>query len=155
MKSEHFINETWVYDFNANTWTEMKPKASPPGRSYQGMTYDSKADRVLIWGGLDEKGEKPVDESMWAYDFNTNTWTEMKPGDGMHPAGRDMPQLVYNTKADRTILYGGTHGGSETWAYDYNTNTWKEMAKGPSGYLGIRLAYDSESDRTILFGEST
>jgi N-acetylneuraminic acid mutarotase len=157
MKSGRFFNETWVFDFTANSWTEMKPKASPPGRNYQAMTYDSKADRVLVWGGMDEKSEKPVDESMWAYDFNTNTWTEMKPGDEMLPAGRDYPQLVYNTKADRTILYGGTHGGSETWAYDYNTNTWTNLAPAgnPLGLLATGFDYSPTADRVILFGGAT
>ena len=154
MKNKRFFNETWVFDFNANTWTSMQPKVSPPGRNYQAMTYDSKADRVLVWGGMDEKSEKPVDESMWAYDFNTNTWNEMKPGTTVFPSGRDYTKMVYNAKADRTILYGGTRGGTETWAYDYNTNTWKYLAPAanPGVLIEAGLEYSPATDRVILFG---
>ncbi len=149
-----YVNETWAFDFNSNTWTEMKPKTNPPGRNFQAMTYDSKTDRVLAWGGMDENGEKPVDESMWAYDFNTNNWTEMKPENGAHPAGRDFTQIAYNAKVDRTILYGGTQGGTETWAFDYNTNTWTKLepATNPGGLEEHSLVYSSTADCVILFG---
>jgi len=157
MTTGRYVNETWAFDFNANTWTEMKPKTSPPGRNYPGMTYNSKADRVLVWGGLNVSGNKPVDESMWAYDFNANTWVEMKPGNDPYPAGRDAPQMVYNAKADRTILYGGTRGRIETWAYDYNTNTWTLMkpAANPGSLYGHGMAYSPLADRVILFGGKT
>ena len=149
-----YVNDTWAYDFNTNTWTEMKPKTSPRGRNFQAMTYDSKADRVLVWGGLDEQEEKPVDESVWAYDFNKNSWTEMKPGDGAHPAGRDYSKIVYNAKADRTILYGGNRGGTETWSFDYNTNTWTKLepATNPGILADHSLVYSTIADRVILFG---
>jgi N-acetylneuraminic acid mutarotase len=154
METFRYVNTTWAFDFNTNTWTEMKPKTSPPGRNFQAMTYDSKADRVLTWGCFDENGEKPVDESMWAYDFNTNTWTEMKPDNGGHPAGRDFTQMVYDAKADRTILYGGTRGGTETWAFDYNTNTWMKLepTETPDGIEEHGMVYNSSADRVILFG---
>jgi N-acetylneuraminic acid mutarotase len=147
------LNDTWAFEFNTNTWTEMKPKTSPPGTNFQAMTYDSKADRVLVWGGTDDK-DNPVYESMWAYDYNTDTWTEKKPGDGSHPAGRAIASFVYNTKADRTILYGGTEGSTETWAYDYNTNTWMNLnpATNPGRRDSSWLAYSPAADRIILFG---
>lgn len=154
METFRYVNETWTFDFNSNTWTEMKPKTSPPGRNFQAITYDSKADRVLVWGGLDENEEKPVDESMWAYDFNTNTWNEMKPDNKTHPSGRDFTQMVYNAKADRTILYGGTRGGTETWAFDYNTNAWIKLAPAvnPGGIEEHSLVYSNSMDCVILFG---
>ena len=148
------INDTWAFDFNTNTWTLMKPKTNPPGRNFQSITYDTKADRVLIWGGLDENSDKPVDESMWAFDYNKNTWTEIKPGGGPHPAGRDEASMVYDAKADRTILYGGTVGSTETWAYDYNTNTWVNLNPGtnPGKRISSWLVYSPAADRVILFG---
>ena len=79
LDKNNFYNDTWAYDFNTDTWTNMKPVTSPPGRNYQAMTYDTQADRVLVWGGMDVSGTKPVDESIWSYDFNTNTWLEINP----------------------------------------------------------------------------
>lgn len=63
-------DDTWAYDYNSNTWTEMDPSVRPPGRNYQPLVYDAESDRVITWSGYDAEG-KPVDDSVWAYDFNT------------------------------------------------------------------------------------
>jgi N-acetylneuraminic acid mutarotase len=144
-------DDTWAYDFNSDTWTEMKPSTSPPGRNYQAMAYDDKADRVLVWGSSDVDG--PPHLSLWAYDFNTNTWQERLASEPL-PSGREYPVMVYDAESDRSIMFGGTSGGSETWAYDYNTNAWTNMK--PSLDPGDRkvqgMAYNSVADRVIMFG---
>jgi N-acetylneuraminic acid mutarotase len=148
-----FYNDTWAYDFNSDTWTEMKPSTSPPGRNYQAMAYDAESDRVLTWGGLGLDG-KLLAPSVWAYDFNTNTWQEMKTGEGPHPEGADFPAMVYDAKADRTILYGGVYQGDQTWAYDYNTNTWTKLEPStvPGELSRHAMVYSTAADRVILFG---
>jgi N-acetylneuraminic acid mutarotase len=170
MNMSGFIeNDTWAYDFNSDTWTEMKPSISPPSRNNHAMVYDSKADRVLMWGGTDLDGKyadfmwggmdldgKPADFSVWSYDFNTNTWQEMIP-DQTHPNGRDFPGMVYDAESDRTILFGGELAGEsygEIWAYDYNTNTWTkfESSTGPGYRSRQGLVYSTAADRVILFG---
>ena len=133
----------------------MKPSTSPPGRNYQAMTYDVKSDRILTWGGLNLAGVKPVDESIWSYDFNTNTWQEMKPVQGAHPGGRDYPVMAYDAESDRTILFGGAPlGGGETWAYNYNTNTWTKLEPNtvPGNLSRHAMVYGTAADRVILFG---
>ncbi len=151
--NDFFYNDTWAYDFNTDTWKEMKPKDSPPGRNYQAMTYDSKADRVLVWGGLNISGSAPVDESIWAYDYNSNSWQEIKPVEP-YPKGREYPAMVYDPAADRTILFGGNIGGDETWSYDYNLNTWtkQEPVTTPEKTSRHAMAYAADANRIILFG---
>ena len=143
-------DDTWVYDFNSDIWTEMEPSTSPPGRNYQAMAYDDKADRVLVWGSGDFDGP---DLSLWAYDFNTNTWQERLPSEP-HPSGREYPVMVYDAESDRSIMFGGSPGGSETWAYDYNTDTWTNMEPsiGPGDRSRHAMVYISAADRVILFG---
>jgi hypothetical protein len=159
--SENFLySDTWSYDFNADTWTEMKPTTSPPGRNFQAMTYDAKTDRVLTWGGSTWDSTQPVDNgSMWAYDYNTNTWTEKKPGPGAVPDMRDYPEMVYDAKADRTILFGGIPiGNGETddkvWIYEYKTNTWTklESGSGPGQISRFTMLYIGATDKVFLFG---
>ncbi len=138
------FNDTWAYDFNSNTWTEMKPSVSPKPRNYAGMAYDAESDRVIMWG---------AGFTAWAYDYNANTWQELESAAG--PYLRSYTSLAYDAKGDRIILYGGGEAGnSDTWAYDYNTNTWTELkpASNP-GMLGRHaLAYSTAADRVILFG---
>jgi Leucine-rich repeat (LRR) protein len=35
-----FYTDTWVYDYKADTWTEMKPKVYPPGSALRFMAFD-------------------------------------------------------------------------------------------------------------------
>jgi hypothetical protein len=153
-----YCEGTWAFDYNTNTWTEMKPELNPPGRNYQAMTYDSKADRVLTWGGM-YWDESPLPESMWAYDYNSNSWEEFPTGEEPYPKSRDYAAMVYDVESDRTILFGGLpiedpDGEVGTWAYDYNTHTWQEMKPTiePPSVSRHAMVYSVATDQVLLFG---
>ena len=153
-----YYDDTWAYDYNTNTWQEMSPSLKPPGRNYQAMTYDSKADRVLTWGGM-YWDESPLPESMWAYDFNTNSWEEFPTDENPYPKSRDYAAMAYDVESDRTILFGGLSiedpdGEVGTWAYDYNTHTWQEMKPviEPPSVSRHAMVYSAATDQVLLFG---
>src|SRR5207249_1804853 len=112
------VSDTWAYDFNTSTWTDMSPAIEPPARYNHAMAYDSQADRVILFGGYGGYNDT------WAYDFNTNTWTDTNPV--VEPPGRWGHALAYDSQSDRVILFGGSL--YDTWAYDFNTNIWTDMA---------------------------
>ena len=153
-------NDTWAYDYNSDTWTVIPSAVKPPGRNFQSMAYDSKADRVIMWGG--DTGALN-DTSVWIFDYNSQTWQERKPTGG--PTSRWLHQMSYDSEADRSILYGGYTGSgalapnynlnsSETWAYDYNLNTWMLLNPGanPGAISEFGLAYLESVDRLLQFG---
>jgi hypothetical protein len=144
--------ETWSFDMNTKTWTQMKA-SGPANRFGHKLVYDSKADRVILWGGWNMKDNLGVNDT-WAYDYNTDTWTEMKPA--VKPPGVNFQGMVYDSKADRVIMWGGGFNTS-VWVYDYNTDTWEERkpAGGPSSRWLHEMSYDSKADRTILYGGYT
>ncbi|MFX1484621.1 MAG: kelch repeat-containing protein, partial [Promethearchaeota archaeon] len=73
------------------------------------------------------------------------------------PAPRRYASMEYDVESDRIILFGGILGTGgttgDTWAFDYDTNTWENMnpSSAPSSRMYSVMAYDSESDRIILF----
>lgn len=146
-----YIDETWVYDYNTDTWTNMQPIGGHPyGRNYHGMAYDPNADRIVVWGG--DKGAAKK-EDVWTYDYNSNTWQRYKYDFG--PTSRAYINLVYDAQADKLIMYGGyPYGNDETWVYDLNTNTWQLMQ--PENNPGIISRYSMVSaeneNKIILFG---
>lgn len=149
-----FVDETWVYDYNTNTWTNMEPRIHPSGRNYVGMVYNSKADRVILWGDWKRNYTPAMDESVWTYDYNTNTWQEYKhKNDG--PAVRDYMMLAYDEKADKVIMYGGyEYGNDETWIYDLNSDTWQQVqsTENPGMLSRYAMVYAKNVNKTILFG---
>jgi hypothetical protein len=143
-----FSDETWAYDFNANNWTQMIPSPQPSARFDSQMTYDSESDRVIMAGGYGFGGDK---DDIWAYDYNTDTWELMNPG--VEPS--IIGAFAYDSASDNVIsFWGESTPGQETWTYDYNTDTWMQRLPIASPPVRERpmLAYDSESDITILFG---
>lgn len=158
-------NDTWVFNYNANTWTNVTPAISPPGRHSFGIAYDSESDRVIIFGGfLYGSGGYFADEyyskETWAFDYNSNSWENLTTSSG--PDGRTHHNMAYDSESDRIIMFGGYHYaddsyGDETWSFDYNSNTWTQKdALGTSPFKYKQsMAYDSESDKIIIFGGSS
>ena len=137
---------TWVYDLNSNTWTEMSPEVSPPGRMDHAMAYDAETDRVILWGG---GGRSPIKVGdIWAYDLNQNIWEEHPSDDA--PDTLKGAAMVYDALNDRALLYFR----KEFWAYDYNDNQWTLLSDSPAplGLLYHALVYDTKNDLTLKFG---
>ena len=153
IRATSYNKETWAYDAAANKWTEMKPGMGPSVRAAADLAYDTKSDRVLLFGGADTK-TWGLDDT-WVYDFNTNTWEEKARGPANHLGGR----IAYDAESDRVILFGGfdvTSGKlfSDTRSYDFNSDTWTDMkpSTSPSPRNYQVMAYDTESDRVIMWG---
>jgi N-acetylneuraminic acid mutarotase len=148
--------ETWAFDVDSNTWERMHPKKSPSPRNYYQMAYDERSDRVILFGGGPESG---VLGDTWAYDYESDTWTRMSPA--ISPPGRTYGWMVYDPRADRMVLYGGsedqeTAAFDDTWTYDYDTNRWTQLAiEGPSARAWHAMSYDDRTQTIVLFGGGT
>lgn len=166
-------DQTWIYDYTENTWTQVLPSIVPNMRESTLMVYDSESDVVIMFGGSLHQDSNPEADinwrfnDTWAYDYNTNTWENMTIT--TYPLNYQFVSVVYSLGSDKVIAFGGStdrdfyddptggryHG--ETWSYDYNTNTWSNItpATSPSPRIGQKMAYDSENDLIILFGGFT
>jgi hypothetical protein len=72
------------------------------GRSDHVAVYDSKKNRMIIYGGWD-KWEKKYFDDTWAFDLNYDVWINITPG----PQPRIDQQAVYDPQGQRLIIYGG------------------------------------------------
>jgi len=111
-----FYFETWAYDTNAETWTNMRPRGAPTARAWQASSYDFQADRVLIFGGLRSDGVR-TDET-WTYDYDANVWRVLNST--RSPAPRTAHSMAYDEDSGLSVVFGGyTEFGAndETWAY--------------------------------------
>jgi hypothetical protein len=153
------LDDTWAYDYDSNTWTRMQPAESPPGRSFFAVAYDSISDRVVIWGGR----QAPLngDNAIWAYDFNSDTWTRY---DNVGGPGEVLayPAMVYRPASGDMLLYGGAGLQAEfqgtvengTWTYDLRGNSWKRLTPqhSPPAMAIHTMACDPFRGAVILAG---
>jgi N-acetylneuraminic acid mutarotase len=166
------MNDTWAYDPNGNTWRELDPSGAVPSpRSLQSMVYDSKRDKVILFGGgADSPGWEPAGSSgelndLWQYDPATNQWTELKPS-GPLPPGGQLQSMVYDPISARVLLFGGEvemasgQGSGPTypndlWAYDPAANTWTKVeptGNRPAGRAGQVMVFDTDTSQVIMCG---
>ncbi len=148
--------ETWLYDLGTNTFENVTSGTEPPLRWGSRMVYDTGSRRAILFGGSDGYTSETLNDT-WAYDFASNTWTRMFPGES--PPPHHFAAMAYHPRADRTVLFGGYDiyadtVRNDTWAYDYDTNTWTDLAPTdpPPPRLYHALAWDRWSNDLILFG---
>src|SRR5436189_151244 len=139
-------------------WTNMNPGTAPSASVNMAMVYDSSADRIIVFGGYD--GSPQGSDRTWAYDFESNTWTDLAPA--VHPPAGWLDRAAYDRWAEQMILFGGYDGvagalSNQTWAFNFQANAWTNLqpARHPSARSRQGMAFDAQSDRTILFGGLT
>lgn len=154
-----YYNDTWAYDYNTDTWTEMKPDVSPIAQNLQGMTYNPATDRVISWGGDNRVpqpplGYPPMDSRVWAYDYNSNTWQEKSTDKA--PGPRCCHGLAYADSTSLVYMYGGTESGtSEMRTYNFKSNTWdwiEASAPFPPSLSRFAMVYIPNTEQLVMFG---
>jgi len=144
--------ETWSYNFNGNSWSNLIPSGGMPGRMDHAMVWDSADHRIIVFGGI--SASTGMNSETWEYTYETNKWLLMNNGQ-LSPRGS--MAMAYDNNRNKVYLHGGYGGGSgDTWSFNYGTNTWSNLnplpPPNPSSRYGHAMAYDSESDQVILFG---
>lgn len=136
------------------------PNRYPDARGYAQFIFHPPSGQIIMYGG--EANQRASHKDTWSFNTATNIWTDLDPE--VHPSNVGGATAAYDVESDKIIFYFSTRLSntapnglirlSQTWAFDVATNTWSDLmpGKSPFGLMGARMAYDSESDRIILFG---
>jgi formylglycine-generating enzyme required for sulfatase activity len=136
-------------------WTPNPPTPAPGVRNHAAMAFDAARGQTFVFGGYN--GTPTPLGDFWAFDGAG--WQQLG---GPKPSARWGHGMVYDTRRERLVLFGGFRPSpgnpfpdavafGDTWEYD--GSTWTQVAStGPSprGYFGC--AYDPIRQRTVLFG---
>ena len=108
---KRFQGDTWVYSIEYDNWVRLDTPVAPPARGRHTMAFDDNRKLVYLFGGRyrpaeDMAGNYTLFGDLWAFDVNTDEWTElMTTGDA--PSARTNTAMVYDDVNDRLILFGG------------------------------------------------
>lgn len=133
--------------------------AEPSARMASSMIFDEVSRRVILFGGVTPafiRGEEQfardyIDET-WTW--NGRRWLQLFPE--TRPSGRGGATFVWDSFANRGILFGGvTAGGTsigETW--EYRNGTWEQLdvPNQPPARKYAAATFDRVRNRMILFG---
>ncbi len=160
------LNDVWEIPLHGTeTWAQLATSGTPPsGRTFHSAVYDPGRDRMIVFGGrvlsYQGGGGSSTDE-VWALSLGaTPTWTPLAPP-GSFPLPRDRATMVYDSRRDRLLIYGGWHQFTsaylnDTWALTLGAlPEWIQIGVSGAGPgrrrdgLGV---YDAASDRLVFFG---
>jgi len=69
-------DDTWAYDTQSDTWTQMNPSVKPAARYGHAMAYDSWNDVVVLFGGYDDSNAM---SDTWLYYLELDKWVNADP----------------------------------------------------------------------------
>lgn len=148
------LNDTWVYDSSANSWSMLTPAGDvPQARSAHAMGYDPNTKKMILFGG---NAQSRCLGDTWAYDPATNTWAQLTPL-GDIPSPRYGASLVFDPGLNKFLLFGGRDSAdlNDLWSFDPAAGAWARLDPAgdvPSARSYAGMVYDPGTAQTILFG---
>lgn len=139
-------SRTWLYD---GAGYRRLPIASPPHRVGTCMAYDPDRRVVVLVGGRWGAGDL---NDHW--EFDGEQWRQRTPaGDPLPPLSYGA--MAYDTTRHRMVLCGGYDDATEviTWTFDGEAWTRRPPPSGLGFRTVMRMAYDSDRDRMVLFSD--
>ena len=106
-----FFNDTWIYDPEDNTWTEISTPETPPQVRTR-MVYDKNNQVAVFFGGdfvesefYDEVIVSSPYSKTWMYDSDNNSWMEIITE--IEPSARGLNGIVYDQQRNSLVIFGG------------------------------------------------
>ena len=164
---KRFNGDTWIYSVEYANWARLEPPSSPSARGRHQMTFDRSRKQILLFGGRfrpeGASGNYTLFNDLWAFDVNTDTWTQL-PTMGDTPSARGNSAMLYDDINDRVLLFGGSTSPNglsfapqnDLYRLDLDTNTWTRIQSTstnmPEARLFHGLAMDGPLNKLILYG---
>ena len=132
-------------------WQLIDISNSPSARYTHGMAYDSRRDRMVMFGGSNKTNSHLGD----TWEFAGGDWLQIIPANS--PPGRvNISQaMVYDSQRGKTVLFGGKPDSDrldDTWEYDGINWVKIPISYPPPARDGHSLVYDDTRHLTVMFG---
>ena len=149
-------DDTWVFNPDTNTWTEIETDVNP-GRMYgHSLEYDPVAEDIILYGG---HVRSPISndyiEEVWRFNLDETSWVQTSSVNTPH--GRYWNAEGYSTEHNALVVFGGTYGVGaidETLVLDTQSMEWAELNSfdSPSRRVISDMVYVESMESFLLFG---
>ncbi len=100
-------DDTWLYDYNTNSWSAVATGKRPGRRVYHTMAYVPAIDRTVLFGGISYEDDNPADGELWLFDAYTGSWKTVA-GEVSGFVPRRKHGMVFDSVLEALVVYGGT-----------------------------------------------
>ena len=144
------LGDTW--ELRGCRWIQISPPVSPPSRYSHGFVYMLARNRSILFGGSTNAVNGRSLNDTWEWDGIT--WRSLP---GLSPARRRGHLMVYDSRRDRIILFGGETCDNlcyqnDTWEFDGSAWTSISTATAPPPQAWGSMTFDDKRARAVLFG---
>jgi len=136
LNSIRYLNDTWLFNLNDSTWTEIQPDSIPQEREEHAIEYLSE-NQALLFGGRSNGGHYLNDS--WIFDYGKLNWQSIfRDGDWKIWLIKRRENVILTNIGDgRVMLYGGWQFQrlNDIWIFDDTSQNWVtiQMYSGPDG----------------------
>ncbi|MGI8552554.1 MAG: Kelch repeat-containing protein [Dehalococcoidia bacterium] len=158
----NFLSDTWTW--NGSVWTAVcgtqgTPSCGPVARIRMGMTYDTAANTVVLFGGegtpCTSNGCTTLCDT-WTW--SGSTWVQQAPS--VSPPARFEASMAYDAATSSVVLFGGNSACTstsctrldDTWTW--NGTIWAQQtpSSSPPARQDAAMSYDAVHSQVVLFG---
>jgi len=156
------LNDIWSWD--GSQWSNATPPEGDPApspRFYSGAVFDPALGELVIVGGTDnDAASDPTSNETWSW--NGTRWAQRSSMASSN--SRTNFGMTYDTHRMRAVAYAGyRYLQGNTFIVQLNTLEWNGAVQpdgswsvrtqaGPGARDGMRLVYDPQTQRSIMFG---
>ena len=144
--SSNTLGDEWTYNPSTLTWTAQTTATLPSARSDSDIVYNSSANQLVLFGGLDPSVNTLGD----TWTSTGTTWVAQTP------QPRSDAAMAFDAASNAVVLFGGLDVNSntlgDTWTYTGTTWTQVTTPSAPSARAFTAMAYDPGSGNLVLFG---
>ncbi|MDB4980834.1 MAG: uncharacterized protein JWM82_1586 [Myxococcales bacterium] len=130
------------------------PINGPIQRQDPCIAFDSKAGKLMLFGGYSNV-DGLYKQDTWQWSGTDQNWTNKTNANAKPPARRG-GMMVYDSKRDQLILFGG-YGSTyfqDVWTWSSTTPNWTQQTISgtqPAATYNNQMFYDVARDKVILF----
>jgi hypothetical protein len=146
-----------LWQYRAGRW-RLLSRLGPAPRTFPGIAYDSRRDRLIVFGGNrvlfgpNEAFDSLLDDH-WEWDGRR--WLLFE---GLRPPSRTEACLIFDPIRNRTILFGGWRWQdgqrvrlADLWEFD-GTRWHQSPTIGPAARSGMAATWDPIGKRVTMIG---
>jgi hypothetical protein len=139
-------------------WRLMTPSGgqTPEARRNGSAVYDSRARRIIIFGG---SGVSGLLNDTWAFDLAADSWTKLDTS-GAAPDRRLGHNAVYDPVGNQMVVWAGQQGANffnDTWTLNLATLEWRNVSPSsrPVARYGSASVFDPVERQLVQFAGFT
>lgn len=155
-------DEVWALSLapGREGWTKLRVSGEGPGpRAAHAGVYDPIADRLIIFGGYDERGSYINLSQTWALSLDAGSESWYPIAGASSPPPRVWSAGVYDAIRHRMILLGGyapDHNATfaDGWALDLTNGqeSWSSIGGLDAGRAAHAAYFDDQRDQVVVMG---